>query len=333
MPTYTTNFQPIYSYVFGNVLNPLIYYDGGVLFTNFNEFIFTPTNACGYTILSNLSSGVITNTNSSPITYYSDHTLAIELPNCIANTSGLYQGIERVNFFRNDYDSLLGQLWTPITNTYQRTLVTNGTTVVQTFSRVVTAPDILFTASDQDPNTSFLTRTTPGWVKSSTAPAAAGGPGIIDFAAAGVDFDLSTTSPWFEAGGTAFVNDYDLSEETAWGSYDGSTNDPVVYPDATSLANLENLLYLQFTVAGPLPNGVTNSPYNFQLTAQGQAAPPYNWAIDPSGGGLPPGLSLGFFNGAITGTPTAVGVFDFTVDLSDNTGRLVKRNFSIEIDP
>ena len=342
VPVFTTNFQPIYSYVFGNVTTPLVYFDGGVLVTNTNEFIFTPTNACGFTILSNLNIPVlVTNTNVSPVVVYTDHTLAIELPNCLAGTSGLYQGVERLTFFRKDFDSLLGQLWTPVTNTYQKTFVTNGTTIVQTFTRTSTAPDFLFTASDQDPNTSVLVRFVPAWVKDPNAPSTAGGPGSINpqpTANTGTpgNIDLTSVNPLFVDSGAAFLNDFTASPLQAWGSFDGTTNAPIVYPDANSLSNLENLLYLQFTVAGPLPNGHVNVPYSFQLTAQGQAPPPYNWSIDLSQGGLPPGspaFGLGFFNGKITGTPTTVGVYDFAVQLSDSTGRLVERNFSIEIDP
>ena len=345
VPVLITNFQPVYSYTFGNVLNPLIYFNGGVLFTNFNEFIFTPTNPCGFTILSNLNIPVlVTNTNTSPFTFYTNHTLAIELPNCVSNAAGLYQGVEKLNFYRKDFDSLLGQLWTPVTNTYQRTLVTNGVPVVQNFSRVVTAPDFVFSASDQDPidpGGSIIIRNVPAWVKDVNAPTTAGGPGIINpqpVGNTGVQGTIVFTSDnplYEEESGSVFLNDFNASLFQAWGSYDGTTNAPIVYPNANSLSNLENLLYLQFTVAGPLPKGSvsTNVPYSFQLTAQGQAPPPYNWSIDPSQGGLPPGLSLGFFNGRITGTPTTVGVFDFAVELSDSTGRLVERNFSIEIDP
>ncbi len=343
VPVFATNFQPIFSYTFGNVLSPLVYFDGGVLVTNTNEFIFTPTNACGFTILSNLNIPVlVTNTNTSPIIIYTVHTLAIELPACLTNTTGLYQGVEKLSFFRKDFDSLLGQLWTPVTNNYQRTLVTNGTMVVQNFSRVVTAPDFVFSASDQDPNTSIIVRNVPAWVKDANAPGSAGGPGIINpqpdgnNGATGAIVFTSDNPLFTEESGSFFLNDFNATLFQAWGSYDGSTNAPIVYPDANSLSNLENLLFLQFTVGGPLPIGHVNIPYTFQLTAQGQASPPYNWSIDPSQGGLPPGspsFNLGFFNGRITGTPTTVGVFDFAVFLSDSTGRLVERNFSIEIDP
>ena len=342
VPVFTTNFQPVYTYTFGNILNPLVYFDGGVLVTNFNEFIFNPTNSCGFTILSNLNIPVVvTNTNTSPIVLYTNHTLAIELPSCVSNTAGLYQGVEKLNFYRKDFDSLLGQLWTPVTNTYHRTFVTNGTSVVQTFSRVVTAPDFVFSASDQDPNTSILVRFVPAWVKDTNAPQAAGGPGIINPQPVGNTgavgtIDFTSVNPLYtEESGSLFLNDYNATLFEAWGSFDGTTNLPITYPSSASLSNLENLLYLQFTVGGPLPNGSVSAsiPYSFQLTAQGQAPPPYNWSIDPTQGGLPPGLSLGFFNGRITGTPTTVGVFDFAVQLSDSTGRVVERNFSIQIGP
>jgi hypothetical protein len=334
VPVLTTNFQPIYAYTFGNLTFPLVYFNNGVLITNFNEFIFAPTNTCGFTLLSNLGTVLVTNTNTAPVSFFTNHTLAIELPNCVTNAEALYQGVERLTFFRKDFDSLLSQFWSPITNTYTLTFVTNGTTQTRTFSRRITTPDFLFQASDQGDGFS-LTRTVPTFVKSFTAPAADGGPGIIEPPnGTSVSISFTTAGPIFDLSASSFLNDFNAIEEPLWGTFDGSTNTPIVYPDSLSLANLENLLYLQFTVAGPLPNGRVSSTYSFQLTAQGQS-PPFSWVIDPSQGSLPPGLSL-TSNGLITGTPTAPGIYDFAVILSDSSPqpnqRVVERNFSIEID-
>ncbi len=57
-----------------------------------------------------------------------------------------------------------------------------------------------------------------------------------------------------------------------------------------------------------LPDGMVGTAYNQTLTAQGDT--PITWSI--SGGNLPTGLTLSP-NGAITGTPSAVGTFNFTV--------------------
>jgi hypothetical protein len=63
-----------------------------------------------------------------------------------------------------------------------------------------------------------------------------------------------------------------------------------------------------------LPGGVLNVSYSAQLAAVGGTAP-YTWSIDS--GSLPPGLSLSGSTGAISGTPTTTGTFNFTVRGTD----------------
>jgi Putative Ig domain/Right handed beta helix region len=67
----------------------------------------------------------------------------------------------------------------------------------------------------------------------------------------------------------------------------------------------------------PLPNGTECEPYSTNtLSVQGGTAP-YTWSV--ASGTLPPGLSLTPSDGAITGTPTQAGTFDFTVTVVDST--------------
>ena len=63
-----------------------------------------------------------------------------------------------------------------------------------------------------------------------------------------------------------------------------------------------------------LPNGMVNGAYSATLAATGGTTP-YTWSI--VGGFLPPGLSLDPVAGALSGTPSAYGVFNFTVQVSD----------------
>ena len=62
-----------------------------------------------------------------------------------------------------------------------------------------------------------------------------------------------------------------------------------------------------------LPNGVTNEVYSAKLTAAGGTLP-YAWSL--TDGSLPPGLTLA--DGAISGTPTTTGTFNFAVEASDS---------------
>jgi prepilin-type N-terminal cleavage/methylation domain-containing protein len=76
-------------------------------------------------------------------------------------------------------------------------------------------------------------------------------------------------------------------------------------------------------IAGPsittslLPNGVPHSAYSQIMTVSGGTSP-YSWSI--SSGYLPGGLTLNTSSGAISGTPTTAGTFNFTVTVSDSLG-------------
>lgn len=63
-----------------------------------------------------------------------------------------------------------------------------------------------------------------------------------------------------------------------------------------------------------LPQGVVNVPYNTNVTASGGITP-YGWNV--ASGSLPPGLALSRA-GALSGTPTALGGFTFTVAVADS---------------
>jgi hypothetical protein len=65
-----------------------------------------------------------------------------------------------------------------------------------------------------------------------------------------------------------------------------------------------------------LPNAARGRSYNQTLRATG-GSPPYRWSV--IGGVFPPGLSLSQ-SGDLTGTPTVVGSYSFSVQVFDNTG-------------
>jgi hypothetical protein len=169
-------------------------------------------------------------------------------------------GIDKVNLIRVEYDSLLGQFIAPVLDTFADTFITNSAGFPQTLQRIVFRPDIVFKASDLfgDPaggafivlgNGLMLIAPAdgnPGWVNNlalntdPTAPLPANdsGPGVI-----GPPISIT-----FNKVGPAFFNGpwpFNLSEEESsimdvvWGSFDGSTNAPVVYPNNVTIEDLE----------------------------------------------------------------------------------------------
>lgn len=158
-------------------------------------------------------------------------------------------GPGKVALVRVDTDPLLGQYLNPVTITYPDPYInTQGVTIQAVTSRVITRPDILFTAADvgtYDNDPSPLVYRVVGTTFTQVANPGAGtqlpaGPGIIE---PGIQLVLNKVGPWLfngpngsEAqGATGFV----------WGSFDGSTNVPVVYPQGATAQELESKIFGQ----------------------------------------------------------------------------------------
>jgi hypothetical protein len=74
---------------------------------------------------------------------------------------------------------------------------------------------------------------------------------------------------------------------------------------------------LDFTDESALtPRGIVGTPYSFQFTAN-EGCLPYHYTI--INGNFPPGLTLSD-SGAVSGTPTEAGKFDFWLELFDTAG-------------
>ncbi|MGA3266627.1 MAG: Ig domain-containing protein [Verrucomicrobiota bacterium] len=276
------------------------------------------------------TSGQLYGYSESVVTVVTNHIFVVYPCTFVTPTANLYQGIGRMQFVQADYDSLLGRFFEPITNTYTMVMVTNSQPVTHTFQRVVATPDFLFTAADLGasapvPVPELFSRN----VNFDQANIGVGlaGPGTIN----------PTTTITYNKIGTSYINlgPYYLNGPLAytvpnwiWASFDGSTNDPVVYPDGTSLANLASDVLIQIFPSS-LPNGTNGVAYStVDLTATGGQAP-YTWAV-ASGSALPPGLTLSS-NGVISGTPAQSGFYVVTVQMTDAAGRAVAMNYEITI--
>jgi hypothetical protein len=197
------------------------------------------------------------------VIYSTTHVYVVQWPICgaavaggAATGPGLREGIEKIQFVRANYDSLLGQFFQPITNTFTVVLVTNSHAVNQTFQRVVTTPDFILSAADLTTGPSsnphpvaYTFARNLNFDQSNALPGLAG-PGLI----------TPSTTITFNKSGPVYYNYFGLMDGTpyftetpgtdgsdlyytyyfVWASFDGTTNDPVVYPNGTSIQNLEN---------------------------------------------------------------------------------------------
>ena len=104
----------------------------------------------------------------------------------------------------------------------------------------------------------------------------------------------------------------------------------------TDRNNEQDSRQFHLTIIGPpsiqtasLPNGTVGTAYSATLSATGGQTP-YTWAI--STGALPGGISLNASTGALTGTPTTAGNFDFTVRVTEAGNQAVVRQLRITVD-
>jgi hypothetical protein len=94
---------------------------------------------------------------------------------------------------------------------------------------------------------------------------------------------------------------------------DSQTPTPDTDQQALSITVYDDLVI----TTSSLPDGEVGVAYSETLAASG-GLPPYSWAV--IAGSLPAGLSLNSSTGEISGTPTAYGTSNFTVEVTDSQG-------------
>jgi len=340
------------------------------------DYVILPTNMCEIAILASQLTNVLTYTNpivaatnigvistnvggltnagtvlyfaQNYITYFTNHIFVILPVICEQTNVALRQGIEKISFVRRDYDSLLNRFFMPITNEYTLNAVTNNTIIPQKVRRVVTQPDFLFTARDitagpaQRPYTPAVLRDINFSTNNNNAYPGLAGPGTIE---PQTTFTFNNVGPLYYNAGlidtNAFLTELDQVTEFIWGSFDGTTNVPVIYPNDVSITDMENQVLVQ--VSPPyLPAGVVGVEYSANLYVQASTS---NWQPGPDGPtfelapgspGLPPGLQImrdTNGSGLIYGYPSAEGTYDFVIRVADSLGHNVDRSFAITINP
>ena len=163
--------------------------------------------------------------------------------------AGLRPGIDKIRLVRVQYDSILGQFVSPVISSYNDTIITNGIAVTQTMQRIITQPDILFTAADlifqaapfvlrMYRNQTFTSNVALNQNNAAATGGITSGPGtinpgvVITFNNAGPIIVGRADSPFISEDRPAFIF-------PVWASYDGTTNTPVIYPNNITIEDIE----------------------------------------------------------------------------------------------
>ena len=325
------------------------------------EYFVVPTNSCALSLIAPLVTNVTLMTNvlfqntnlvfttnalggsdlvaqqvleQSVVEYFTNRIFLAQNVICVTNNAELRQGIEKISFIRKDFDSLLGRFFVPFTNDYSGVALIQNRLVEQRFRRFITAPDILIQAGDLGPL--LLSRSIN--FGSSNLVSNLAGPGTIEpFTVIALnkvgplrfnstDFADETTSALVS--GTNFI----------WASYDGTTNAPIIYPDGTTIRDLENQMFIDVQPSDPvLPDG--RAYVNYATTFGGWSVQggqqPYNWSsssILPEGLSLAPSGAQGQYL-SLTGSPVKVGQYTLVIRVTDAGGRFVDMTYSLTIKP
>ena len=188
----------------------------------------------------------------------------------------LRPGVDKITFVRHPFDSSPGQ-FVPMTNQFMDIYMSNGAAQTQQLERIVTRPDFLFVAGDvraDKPVLPYYSRTgTSSWVNNAPLNGNAGGagPGTIE---PPVTITFNKLGAMFQASSPG-ADDAFSGGPVLWGTFDGTTNAPLVYPVAP-VGTVSSTTRL-WVVSGSITNqsshsfewtlsGPTNTPFIFQTS-------------------------------------------------------------------
>lgn len=152
-------------------------------------------------------------------------------------------GVDKITFVQGKYDSMVG-VFVSITNMWTDTYVSNSTLQSQSVQRVLNAPDILIAADDlgllPDGFPILSTRTiSDNWINNDSINGSTtlAGPGIIP---GPVILTYSKLGPYFINQNPFLLDESRIfTAGTSWGYFDGTTNDPIVFPSGSSIQELQ----------------------------------------------------------------------------------------------
>jgi len=152
---------------------------------------------------------------------------------------GVRAGVDRVRFVRVNVDPVLRQNARQAAVTYPEVVSSNGVVIRQVVSRVLARPEILIIARDVGLRDGYIP------ISGALAPLTFQNTGsVLDGSAEGPGIVEPISGYTFSKVGVYSLNIGNSDEQDGqpgilWGSFDGSTNAPVLYPAGSRLSDLE----------------------------------------------------------------------------------------------
>jgi hypothetical protein len=214
-----------------------------------------------------------------------------------------------------------------VAGAYQFTVIAVDSTTPQEIASATLSIAVISTTGDLAISTSNLPQGTVGTAYSAQLSATGGTtPYAWSVASGTVPAGLTLSSAGVLSGTPTTSGSFAFTLQVA----DSSSTTQLAQATFSVTINANPSVAVAITT-GSLPAGSVGISYHGQLQAAGGTAP-YSWSV--IAGLLPEGLTLGS-DGTISGTPTAAGSFDFTVEVadSDTPAQTATRQFTITVAP
>ncbi len=156
-------------------------------------------------------------------------------------------GVEKITLVQHPMGALSREVL-PVTNRWTDIYYDLDGPAYQNLERVTTQPDILFSGRDLGVQVGWTRTGTTNWSNNAELNwnAGGGGPGVIQ---PPIAITFNTIGPFYVNYSPQFLDEPSAVPVSGWGSYDGSTNAPFVYPDV-GITFKPTQVQFQLTVAG-----------------------------------------------------------------------------------
>jgi hypothetical protein len=189
-------------------------------------------------------------------------------------------GVDKITFIHVALDPLTGEMFLPLTNYYTDIYITNGASMQQQVARVISRPDFLFSVADlgkNDITTPWFERTgTTNWINNAALNGNPGGagPGVIQ-PPVQIVFNTLGRQMFSYVGLNGITDETSEDDSMPWGTFDGSTNAPIIYP--VSQTGSPQMTVRMWLTRGSSKNNLYINPFqrSFEWSATSPAGTPF----------------------------------------------------------